>query len=372
MEQKNLQNSHEMVDQEKVKMDQEHFVSFTVDADAGLRIDKWLSDRMPDRARNQIQNDLEQGRVQVNGETQPSRYKVRAEDRIDYALPEVLSLKPLPEDIPLNIVYEDEDMMIIDKPTGLVVHPAPGHAQGTLVNALLHHCGPALEGIGTDETRWGIVHRLDALTSGLMMVAKTNQAFTELVKALSERRVRRQYLGLAVGVFSEDTGTIDKPIGRRANDRKKMGIIEIEKGGREARTDWNVLWQENNMALLALLLHSGRTHQIRVHLQSIGRPIVADPEYGWTKIRTLQDLPRQTLRSQLAVVWPDRQMLHAARLTLRHPCRPAKTLDFISQPPLEMTRMMDILWGEPWRERLLQWQQTPVELPLEPEKVDCE
>jgi RluA family pseudouridine synthase len=324
-------------------------------------------------------------------------------------VPEPVDTSPRPEPIPLQIIFEDEHMLVLDKPAGLVVHPGPGHATGTLVNALLAHVGPSLEGVGTgsgralegaeaEETeaeteaeaqtdsevidydhehehensstealeagsghedaapevgdRWGIVHRLDALTSGLMMAAKTQPAFDALVIAMGERRVHRQYLGLVAGYFKDDEGSIDRPIGRRKSNRKRMGVPR--EGGRVALTDWRVLYQDRGLALLALTLHTGRTHQIRVHMQSIGRPILGDPEYGWTRRRTLQDLPAES-RALLAGVWPARQMLHATRLGLMHPLISACTLAFRSDPPADMAAVMDAFWGGVWRVKIEQW-----------------
>ncbi|MCL5271296.1 MAG: RluA family pseudouridine synthase [bacterium] len=327
---------------------------------------------MPGRARNQIQHDIGAGRVRVNDEARPASHKVRAGERIDYDLPEETDQRPRPEMIPLRVVFEDEHLIVIDKPAGLVVHPAPGHATGTLVNALLAHIGPSLEGVGSEATddesgetgaRWGIVHRLDALTSGLIMAAKTQPAYDALVAALGERRVRRQYLGLVAGYFKEDAGMIDRPIGRRRNDRKRMGIPR--EGGRPAVTDWRVLYQDRGLTLLALTLHTGRTHQIRVHMQSIGRPILGDPEYGWTRRRTLQDLPQDT-RPVLSGVWPGRQMLHAARLAFMHPLAPACQLNCQSPPPADMAAVMSAMWGDIWQEKIARWQAEPAMITAEP------
>jgi 23S rRNA pseudouridine1911/1915/1917 synthase len=323
---------------------------FTVTEDAGVRLDRWLADALQGRARHRIQLDLEAGRVLVNGAPQPARYKVREGDAIEYDIPDEVSTRLQPEAIPLSIVFEDEHLLVLDKPAGMVVHPAPGHAGGTVANALLAHCGPSLEGAG-GEDRWGIVHRLDNLTSGLMMAAKTPQAYEKLVVALAERRIRRRYLGIALGMFRLNAGTIDQPIGRRRNQRKRMGIVA---DGRPSRTDWTLLCQDHQLALLGLRLHTGRTHQIRVHLQSIGRPILGDEEYGWTKARTLQALP-QRLRPAIAGVWPGRQMLHAAHLAFEHPIIPDCRIDLSSPPPADMRAVLETVWPDLWPERLEQW-----------------
>lgn len=338
-----------------------------VDADSGLRLDRWLADHWPGRARHQIQLDIEAARVTVNGEVRPARYKVRDGDVIAASVPLEADTALRPQSIPLRIVYEDEHVIVIDKPAGMVVHPAPGHEDGTLANALLAHCGPSLQGVG-GEGRWGIVHRLDALTSGLICTARTSPAYEALVEALAARRVRRLYVGLVIGSFREASGTVDRPIGRRAGDRKKMGVVQTRRRGwsrppedtpgREARTDWRLLCQDHGLAFVGLALHTGRTHQIRVHMQSIGRPILADPEYGWTKSRTLQAVT-QRMRPVLAGAWPGRQMLHAVRLEFDHPVPdgpgPPPRLAFTSQPPEDFTRLLDRLFDDSWQAPLRAW-----------------
>ena len=332
--------------------------TFTVQTDEGLRLDRWLAGQLAGRTRNQIQQDLEAGRVLVNGQAQPARYRVRGGDVIDCDFPEIPEAIGLqPESMPLDIVFEDEHVIVINKPAGLVVHPAPGHTGGTLANALLAHCGPSLEGVG-GENRWGLVHRLDNLTSGLLMAAKTQVAYEVLVEALARRDVRRLYLGVVMGMFKTGSGEIDQPIGRRKTDRKKMGIRD---DGRPSRTDWRVLCQDQCLSLLGLRLHTGRTHQIRVHLQSIGRPILGDPEYGWTRQRTMHALP-QPLRLPLMAVWPNRQMLHAARLAFAHPVEPGRVLDLHAPLPEDYRRVCEAVWGELATEVLARWHAEPVTL----------
>jgi 23S rRNA pseudouridine1911/1915/1917 synthase len=238
-------------------------------------------------------------------------------------------------------------LVIIDKPAVLVVHPAPGHSGGTLANALLAHCGPSLEGVG-GEGRWGLVHRLDAGTSGLLVAAKTQPAYEALVEAMAERRIRRQYLGIVVGQLREASGTIDRPIGRRPGDRKRMGIV---RDGRPARTDWRVLLQAGGLGLVALTLHTGRTHQIRVHLQAIGRPILGDEDYGWTKRRALESFDAER-RPQLARDWPARPLLHAARLKFEHPIETGRELEFLMPPPADFDPIAKEFWGGEWRGKI--------------------
>ena len=330
----------------------------TVTDGAGERLDRWLTAHQPDRSRNRIQHDIDAGRVLVNGAARPARYRVAENDRIDYDPPPPADEELQPEAIPLQVDFEDDHLIVIDKPAGLVVHPAPGHASGTVANALLAHCGPDLVGVG-GEDRWGIVHRLDAQTSGLMMAAKTAAAYDVLTEALAERRVRRQYLALTLGRFNESEGTIDRPVGRRPSDRKRMGVVP--RTGRPARTHWRVLCEAEELTLLGLTLGTGRTHQIRVHLQSIGRPVLGDVDYGWTKAHTLRQFS-QRMRPMLAGVWPSRQMLHAARLTLDHPIAERCRIDLRSQPPEEMIAVMDAMWGDIWREPLEKWYTLDVSL----------
>ena len=327
-------------------------IKLEVTQSEGARLDRWLADHVDGRTRSQLQHDLEDGRVRVNGELRPGRYNVALGDVIEYEPPEEVDNRLLPEDIPLNIVYEDEHVIVIDKPAGLVVHPAPGHSGGTVANALLAHCGPALEGVGGDEGRWGIVHRLDNLTSGLMMAAKTQPAYERLVSALSEREVRRKYIGIAIGSFKESDGIIELPIGRRISDRKLMGVIAE---GRPSRTDWRLIAQGDGLALLGMALHTGRTHQIRVHMQAIGHPVLGDAAYGWSKPRTMQEMT-QGLRPKLAAVWPGRQMLHAAILRFQHPIEEGRAMSFVSAPPLDMVNVMNVVWAEEgWKPALDAW-----------------
>ena len=311
--------------------------------DVSERLDRWISRRLPDRARHQIQKDIQAGRIRVNGDLRPARYIVVPGDRVTYEMPDEAATRLQPESIPLNIVFEDEHLLVINKPAGLVVHPAPGNEGGTLANALLAHVGPELEGVG-DEGRWGVVHRLDAGTSGLILAARTQPACEALVAAIAERRVTRQYLGVVIGQPMEDEGTVDRPIGRRTHDRRKMGVVH---DGRPARTDWRVLLRGGGVSLMALTLHTGRTHQIRVHLQAIGNPIVGDETYGWTRTRALQSIDPQ-LRGTLAGRWPRRPLLHAARLRLSHPVD-GRPLDFYAPPPTDFDRIGRICWAEDWQ-----------------------
>jgi 23S rRNA pseudouridine1911/1915/1917 synthase len=332
---------------------------------AKQRLDKFLSEQF-ERPRNQVQLDIAAGLVRIDGAVATQAgVRLRAEQVVEYVPPEPITTTLLPEAIPLDIVFEDEHLLVLNKPAGLVVHPAPGHSGGTVANALLAHCGPSLAGVG-GEGRWGIVHRLDALTSGLMLAAKTQPAYERLVAMLAQRAVHRLYLGLAQGHFMETRGVIELPMGRRRSQRTLMGVIDPRRAarwgvtGKPARTDWELILQGDGVGLLGLSLHSGRTHQIRVHLQAIGRPIYGDPEYGRTIARTLHTLP-QALRKPLSAVWPKRQLLHAGRLTLQHPLEEARTLNFTCPMPADFRRVVELFWpAELLDEHLEKWMTQPL------------
>lgn len=315
----------------------------------GQRLDTWLAVSLVESpppslahvSRSQIQLEIKRDQVRVNGEPRPARYRLRDGDVVSLPLPPAESSSASPpqaETIPVDIVHEDDDVLVVNKPAGLVVHPAPGHRSATLINALLSHVGPRLETVG-GPGRCGIVHRLDKMTSGLLVVAKHEAAHAALTAALAERRVDRRYLGLALGHFDTPEAEIDKPVGRRRNERKLMGIVE---DGREARTSYRVLLQADAVALLLLKLHTGRTHQIRVHLQSIGRPVFADPEYGYTKRHTLSRLSAP-LRTEVGPLWPDRQMLHAAGLRFRQPVSGEIIQCFVPPPP-DMAALVSVFF----------------------------
>lgn len=292
----------------------------------GDRIDRFLSQELPDLSRSRIQQLIEQGNVQLNDKVCTSKkINVKLGDRITLEIPEVQPLELLAEDIPLDILYEDDQLLILNKPAGLVVHPAPGHPDGTLVNALLAHC-PNLPGIGGVQ-RPGIVHRLDKDTTGAIAIAKTEVAHHHLQAQLKAKTARREYLGVVYGAPKGENGTIDLPIGRHPQDRKKMAIMPVEQGGRSAVTHWQVLERLGNYTLIRFQLETGRTHQIRVHSAKMGHPIVGDPVYS---------------SGHSVGVNLTGQALHAWRLRLQHPTS-GEMIEVTATPPTQFTKLLEML-----------------------------
>ena len=270
-----------------------------------MRLDKRILEIHPDFSRSRIEGLVKSGFVTINGAVaEKAGMKVSEDDEIAVEIPPPVSAVPEPEDILLKVVYEDSEMLVIDKAPGMVVHPAPGHFTGTLVNALLHHC-PDLSGIG-GVARPGIVHRLDQDTSGLIAVAKSQKAMDGLVKAFSSHKaIAKTYLAVCHGRPRLDAGRIENLIGRHPVDRKRMAIVE--KNGKVAITNWRVLESTGALSALECRIETGRTHQIRVHTASLGCPVIGDKTYG-----------KSALDKKLEPV-PERQMLHAWRLELYHP-----------------------------------------------------
>ena len=247
-------------------------------SDAGKRADAFLAERS-DLTRSAAVRLMEAGHILVNGKTVDKKYKVRAGDVFTLEIPEAEPDRAEPENIPLDIVYEDEDIVVVNKPKGMVVHPAAGNPTGTLVNALLYHCKGSLSGIG-GVIRPGIVHRIDKDTEGLLVVAKNDRAHLSLADQIKTHRVRRIYYAIVLGNFREDEGTVCAPIGRHPVDRKRMAVVRDPEMGREAITHWRVLERFGQFTFVRCELETGRTHQIRVHMASLGHPLMGDGIYG--------------------------------------------------------------------------------------------
>lgn len=252
---------------------------FTIEK-GGERIDKYLSEQLEDMTRSHIQKLIKENMVRVNGMTVKSNFKLSASDQIEVEIPELKEPDILPENIPLDILYEDQDILVVNKPKGMVVHPAPGHYTGTLVNAIMYHCKDNLSGIN-GVMRPGIVHRIDMDTTGSLLICKNDRAHQALAEQLKEHSITRKYHAIVHGRLKEDDGTIDKPIGRHPIDRKKMSVHCTN--GREAVTHYRVLKRFQQFTYIECQLETGRTHQIRVHMSSIGHPILGDQVYGPAK-----------------------------------------------------------------------------------------
>ena len=276
------------------------------------RLDSYVTDKLSKVSRTTAQRLIEEEKVLVNGKKQKASYKPEEGDVISIEIPEAKDVELKAQDIPVPVVYEDNDIIVVNKPKGMVVHPANGNPDGTLVNAILAMCKDSLSGIG-GEIRPGIVHRLDKDTSGLLIVAKNDEAHMNMSKQIQERKVTKKYIALVRGVVAEDEATIDLPIARSTKDRKKMAVVF---GGREAVTHFNVLERFGQYTLVECILETGRTHQIRVHMASIGHSIVGDPLYGIKK-------EKFNLNGQL---------LHAKTIGFVHP-RTGKMMEFTSDIP---------------------------------------
>ena len=300
-----------------------HLTLTATSEDRGARIDAWLASHADGLTRSAAARLLETGGVTVNGAAAAKNYRLAGNETIEVSRPDAEETAAAPQDIPLDVVYEDEDVIVVNKPAGLVVHPAPGHPDGTLVNALLHHCGDSLSGIG-GEKRPGIVHRIDRDTSGLIIAAKNDAAHLALAAQLADHTLARTYECLAVGNFREDSGTVDAPIGRHPVDRKRMAVVR--QGGREAVTHWEVIARYPGVTHLRCRLETGRTHQIRVHLAYIGHPILGDTVYGAKK----------------PVAGLTGQCLHAVGLRFIHP-RTGEPVELTCPLPEEFVRMLEKL-----------------------------
>ena len=283
------------------------------------RLDAFLASSLDGLTRSQATRLIESGEVAVNGRAVSKSYKLAGGEDIAVTLPEPEPAEAVPQDIPLDVVYEDADVIVVNKPSGMVVHPAPGHPDGTLVNALLYHCAGTLSGIG-GALRPGIVHRIDRDTSGLIIAAKNDAAHQYLSAQLADHTLARTYECIVVGALREDRGTVDAPIARHPTDRKRMAVVA---GGREAVTHWEVIARYPGYTHVRCRLETGRTHQIRVHMAYIGHPILGDTVYGAKK-----EVPGLT-----------GQCLHAVGLRFLHP-RTHEVVELSCPLPEEFTRML--------------------------------
>jgi len=304
------------------------------EVEADQRLDLFLRQRCPDLSRSRIQTLVKDGDVSVNGAAVRPAYLVQAGDRIEMTMPALQTLQAVPEHIPLDIVYEDGDLLVVNKASGMTVHPAPGAPDGTLVNALLHHCVD-LSGIN-GVLRPGIVHRLDKETSGLMVVAKSDTAHRHLAEQLQERQIERRYSALLWGIPKEEHGTVDAPLGRSAKNRKKIGVVEE---GRHARTHYSVIERHGFTSLAELKLETGRTHQIRVHMQHLGHPVFGDPVYAGRE-RTEGIRPEMRRRARWMLSLMKRQALHARQLRFCHPST-GETMAFCADWPADMRDVIE-------------------------------
>jgi len=292
--------------------------------DIGKRLDLFICERVPKLSRSRVQKLVSQGNVSVDGEKKSKSYAIKRKNNIEVNIPPLSKLKAEPEDIKINIIYEDEDIIVLSKPAGIVVHPSPGHPAKTIVNALLFHT-KFLSDIG-GVLRPGIVHRLDKQTSGLMIVAKNDNAHKNLSQQFKKKSVEKIYLALVHSIIEEDEGRIDAPIGRSRKNRKKMSVIPE---GRQAVTEFEVLKRFSNFTLIKVKPITGRTHQIRVHLSYIGKPVVGDVQYG--KGRRIKD----DLKLK-------RHFLHALKLKFKHP-RDGKEMSFEDKLPEELKNLLNML-----------------------------
>lgn len=290
----------------------------------GIRADKFLALKIDGVSRNFIQSLFDDGKILINGKAEKGKYKLSVGDCVEVEIPEPEELKVEAEDIPLNIVYEDEDVIVVNKPKGMVVHPAPGNYTGTLVNALLHHCDD-LSGIN-GVIRPGIVHRIDKDTSGILVVAKNDNAHQKLAEQFKDHSIKREYYAIVEGRFKKEGGTIDAPLGRHHRDRLKYAVV---KDGKRAVTHYEVLKVFNSCSLVKCTLETGRTHQIRVHMAFIGHPLLGDTVYGLKKQKKLSQ---------------EGQVLHAKTLGFIHPTT-GEYVEFDSELPEYFEKIVEKLGG---------------------------
>ena len=299
-------------------------------ASEGMRLDAFIAEKT-DISRSRVAKMIEEGLITVGGAPSTKKYAVKDADEIEITEVAAEEYEAVAENIPLDVVYEDEDIIVINKPSGMVVHPAPGNYTGTLVNALLYHCKDSLSGIG-GVMRPGIVHRIDKDTSGLLVVAKNDEAHIALSRELEHHGIVREYRALVRGGFKEKSGTVNLPIGRHPVDRKKMAVLKDSPTAKQATTHYKVLAEGEGISYLSLELETGRTHQIRVHMSYLGHPLIGDEVYGNANSQFEKKHAKHL----------NGQALHALRLTLTHP-RSKERICFTSELPNEFKQLLKIL-----------------------------
>lgn len=297
--------------------------SYQIGVEEEERLDKWLSIAIPDLSRSYIQKCIREGNACVNGKPCKANYRLHVDDEVTFQVPEAVEPAIEAEDIPLSILYEDADVLVVDKPKGMVVHPAPGHYSGTLVNAVLYHCRGQLSGIN-GVLRPGIVHRIDRDTTGSLIICKNDFSHQAIAAQLKEHSLNRSYRAVVHGVLEKDEGTIDAPIGRDERDRKKMAVNE--KNGKEAVTHYRVLKRFREYTYIECRLETGRTHQIRVHMTSVGHPLLGDEVYGQRK----------------SAFHLEGQTLHAYVLGFVHPAT-GKYMEAVAPIPAYFAHLLEIL-----------------------------
>jgi len=312
--------------------DKNAFTILVEPPDSGKRLDRYIASRISDCSRSIATNLIRNGEIRVQGMVRKPNYRVKAGDEICGCIPPPTPVLFKPEPIPIEILHEDDEIIVINKQPGLVVHPAPGHHSGTLVNALLHHC-PKLNGIG-GALRPGIVHRLDKDTSGVLVVAKNDRAHIHLSKQFKSRRVKKKYLALVYGKMESDSGSVSLPIGRHPVDRKKMSTNSRK--SRIAETTWQIIERFERASLIDVNLKTGRTHQIRVHCAAIGHPVMGDNVYGPRKTGKNVAYSKNIFESV------PRQMLHAWRIVLTHPVT-EEMVSFEAPIPSDMQAILQAL-----------------------------
>lgn len=318
--------------------DADGFTLRVAPSEEGKRLDVFLSIHLESCSRSHAASLISQKLVQVNEATRKPGYRLKPGDEVTGNVPAPEPVDYLPEPIPLDILFEDDQIIVVNKPAGMVVHPAPGNETGTLVNALLHHCSD-LAGIGGQQ-RPGIVHRLDKDTSGTLVVAKTGVSHAELSRQFKQRSVQKTYLALVIGALTESKGVIDLPIGRHPQDRKRMSTVSHRP--RNAETHWRVREQFSGCSLLEVGLKTGRTHQIRVHCSAIHHPIIGDPVYGPKRRKYPTGAHGLTKSVADILAGARRQMLHAWRLSCNHPVS-GEALAFQSPLPKDLSEILDAL-----------------------------